>query len=275
MDRKKRLASERRRRILRRAEVVWDAMRKQALRWILVASLLIGAIAFGFLLFSPIVQVREVKVSRQSPRLDIEEVQTALAPLFGKHLFFLSSFEVASLLHEHIPDVQTITMSKAYPDTLQVSIALHPLVARLHIADPDDPNPGIGTGATIDFLTDQGTYIATTAARDIETLPELIIVDWGVRPDPGASLLTTGFLERMNAAELTLLRQFGQEVTRRVVYLRAQEFHLRVGNIDLWFDTKSPLTEQMQRYRLLLSKIDIAEVRGYIDLRIADRIIYQ
>ena len=253
----------------------WDVMRASALRWI-VASVVLGSIGiFSFFLFSPIIQVREITVERLSPRLDIEEVQNTLSSLFGKHLFFLSSFEVAGLLEESIPDIASVTIDKEYVSTLNVRIALDPLVARLRILDPDTNPDAAGTGATIDFLTDEGIYIQTTAAKDTETLTEIQLVDWGVRPRPGTLLIQPAFIERINAAEIAFLRQFGKEVRRRTVFLRAQEFHLLVGETELWFDLKSPLADQLERYRTFLRAVGTEETYEYIDLRISNRIIYQ
>ena len=276
MERKERLRKERFRRLQRRFDVLWSAIRASALRYLLICILLLAACTFIGLLFSPIIQVREIQVTRLSPRLDVEEVQEALTPLFHRHLFFLSSFEIGGLLKESIPDIDTVSIGKTYPSMLHVQIKLHPLVARLQIAEPESGDYAeIGTGTTIHFLTDQGLYIATTAAKDIETLPEIVIVDWAVPPEPCTPLLSTAFLERMNAAELTLLRQFGQEIARRTVYLRAQEFHLRIGRIALWFDLKSPLEDQLQRYRTFLREVGLEDVKQYVDLRIADRVVYQ
>lgn len=275
MDRKRKRSKERFRRLKRRLEVLVNSMRASAVKWLLALVIFVGLITFGFLLFSPIIQVREIQVTRASPRLDIEDVQQALTPMFGKHLFFLSSYEVANLLREHFPDIEDITVNKTYPSTLHVGIKLHPLVARLRILEPDEQNALSFTGSTVDFLTEEGVYIATTAAKDPETLPEVAIVDWGVRPDPKTQLLDPTVLERMNAAEITLLRQFGQEVTERRVFLRANEFHLRIGNIELWFDMQSPLDMQLNRYRIFLREVSLDEVRQYIDLRISDRVVYK
>jgi len=274
MDRKTSHRKEKWRRLKRRIEVWRDGFRKSAVRWTMISLIFIGVVAFGFLLFSSAIEVREITVSRLSPRLDIEEVQDALSPIFGRHLFFLSSFEIAGLLRESIPDIDELRIGKTYPGILHVRIQLHPLVARLNIEEPDSAGSS-GTGSSIDFLTKQGIYVATTAARDTETLPQFSIVDWGVRPDPGQLLIQPTFLERMNAAELTLLRQFGQEVSRRIVYLRAQEFHLLVDQKELWFDLRNPLEEQMERYRTFLKEIGFEEVQDYIDLRITDRVMYQ
>ena len=260
----------------RKFDVFSETVRTSAPRIALITLIVVFLATVLVLLLSPVIQVREIQVTRLSPRLDVEEVQEALVPAFHRHLFFLSSFEIAGLLKERIPDISSVSIGKTYPSLLHVRIELHPLVARLHIADPEvGDHAEIGTGTTIDFLTDQGLYVATTAAKDIETLPEIVIVDWGVRPEPGVELLDTALLERMNAAELTLLRQFGQEIERRTVYLRAQEFHLRISGIELWFDLKSPLEEQLKRYRTFLKEISLENVKQYIDLRIGGRVVYQ
>ena len=274
MERKSRRRKEKWRRFRRRLEVTLQGVRASAVRWTLICLITIGLISFGFLLFSPAIEVREITVSRLSPRLDIEEVQDALAPMFGRHLFFLSSFEIAGLLRDQIPDIDEISIGKTYPGILHVRIALHPLVARLNIEEPDSEG-STGTGSNIDFLTSQGIYMATTSARDTETLPWFSIVDWGVRPDPGMLLIQPTFLERMKAAELTLLRQFGHEVSRRTIYLRAQEFHLLIEGKELWFDLRNPLEEQMERYRTFLKEIGFESARHYIDLRVSDRVLHQ
>ena len=276
MERRQKKRIERWKRFTRRAEAMRDSITEHAFRTTLIAVVLLLLTVLGFILFSPIMHVRSIQVTRVSPRLDIEEVQDALSPMFGRHILFLSSFEIAGLLRDRIPDVRNVKTSKRYPSTLKVQIELDPLVARLHIQEPDAGDTAeIGTGTTIDFLTDTGMYIATLAARDVQTLPEIVVVDWGLRPEPDTRLLTTAFLERMKAAELTLLRQFGQEVERRTVYVRAQEFHLRVSNISLWFDLKSPLEDQLERYHTFLRDVSLEKVKQYIDLRLADRVVWQ
>lgn len=274
MRRKPTRKKEKFQRVKRRAGAAWKGFRISFVRWTIAIAIITGCTVFGFILFSPILHVREIEVTRESPRLDIEHVQQSLAPMFDRHLFFLSSFDVAGLLDESIPDLDTVSVGKTYPSKLNVSIKLQPLVARLRIVEPD-AQYAVSTGATVDFLTENGIYIATTAAKDTETLPEITIVDWGVRPDPGTLLIDPSFLERMNAAELTILRQFGQEVQQRIMFLRAQEFHLATGNIELWFDLRSPLKEQIERYRLFLRQVDISDVQQYIDLRIEGRVVYR
>lgn len=275
-ERKKKLSRERWKRILRRMQRAGDTLRISALRWGIVSGIALVLLLVGLAIFSPALQVREINITRLTPRLDIEQVQTTLSPMFGRHLLFVSSFDVSSLLNENIADVDTVTIGKQYPSILDVSISLHPIVARLHIDEPDSVGVGtLGTGTVVDFLTDQGVYVVTLAAQDTEVLPLIRVVDWGVRPQPGDMLLQPQFIERMESAEVELLRQFGQETRGRTAFVRAQEFHLHLDDFVIWFDMKSPLEEQLQRYRTFLRSVDVADVHEYVDLRIAERVIYK
>lgn len=245
------------------------------MRYLTAGVLLLGLAIFAFLIFSPLVRIREIQVHRLSPRLDIEQVQLNLESVFGQHLFFLSGFEVAEKLKETNADIRQVNIRKEYPSTLHVEIELDPLVSMLRIVRPDEDTESFGTGAIVNFLTDQGVYVNAITIEDALTLPEIVLVDWGVHPTHGDLLIEPTFLERMNAAEMALLRQFGQVTLRRTVFLRAQEFHLAIDEIELWFDLSSPLEDQLQRYRTFLQHGNLDDVKQYIDLRIAGRVVYQ
>jgi len=247
------------------------------IRWGVALIAILTLFITGMILFSPLLTVRSIEVIRESPRLDIEQVQQTLAPLFGKKMLFLTPFEAEDLLRASITDLRDLRISKAFPGTLRISIVLDPLVARLAIASPEAlDRSAAGSGASIDFLTSEGVYVRTSSVQDGDTFPEITLVDWGVRPQPGTVILPPQFLERMNAAEVVLLRQFGEEVRKRVAYVRAQEFHLLLGNNRfLWFDLRSPIDKQAERYRIFLKEIGPEKAKEYVDLRIEGRVVYK
>jgi hypothetical protein len=259
-------------------------------RWVWIALLAMAIIGFSALLFSPLVHIREIRVRRTDPRIDSERIQKALRPMFGRHLFFLTSHEVETLVMRALPDVQSVSIGKRYPSQLQVSIELHPLVARLEIGEPDAvgdakadavTRPAAGSGsiqetATHDYLTGNGLFVSLPfAAAGDTSLPLIRIVDWAVRPSPSAPLLPVDFLKRMNNASEQLHEQFGFSITGRTAYLRAREIHLSSSAYTLWLDMKSTLEEQLARYRIFLKSVQGKDVRQYVDLRLADRVIYK
>jgi len=250
-----------------------EGWKRSFLRWAAVAAIGLTILTVGILIFSPIGRIEEVRVVRTDPRLDIEEVLRTLSPLFGRYLVAISTREVRQLLDEKFRDIKSLDVSKRYPSQLQVRIELDPLVAQVKTLDPDGGTTG--TGVTIGFLTERGTYSAAGTETGSGSLPLLQVVDWGIRPEPGALLITPEFFHTMRNAEEILRTQFGQTVSRRTVYLRAQEFHFTVLGIGLWFDVKTPLEDQLQRYRTFLQGVGLPFAKEYVDLRISDKVIYK
>ncbi|MDD4287451.1 MAG: FtsQ-type POTRA domain-containing protein [Candidatus Peribacteraceae bacterium] len=251
--------------------------RKAIIQWSAITLVLLVLLAGGIVAFSPIGQVEEIRVSRTDLRLDIEEIQQLLAPLFGHSLVTVSSREIRLLLEQRIPDIRSVTVNKRYPSQLFVRVELSPLVARSRVLAPGEENlPIQGSGTTLTFITDRGTFVVTPPGfTGGNSLPLIDLVDWGIRPEPGSPILSQDFLARMQQAVDTLQTQFGQSVKRRVAFIRAQEFHLVVDKVSLWFDVRSPLEEQLLRYRMFLRSVGLSEVKEYIDLRLADRVIYR
>lgn len=250
--------------------------------FVLGATLLV----FGLLTFSPLLSVRQIRIARSDARIDVEHIERLLAPMFRRHLFFLSSQEVVSLLKDAVPDISAATVTKRYPSTLIVRLTLDPIIARLLIEEPRNARPaapvrGSGSAAPSptpsgEYLTSQGLYVTYTPSQ-VQGAPPmpLRIVDWGARPVPWTSLIEPDYLLAMRETEKALLDQFGQEVIERTIFLRAREFHLRTKTITLWFDRRSTLEEHLRRYRIFLRTIGLDAAKEYVDLRLNDRIVYK
>lgn len=267
---------ERVRRTLRRMQLLAERWKKSFLWWLLMGGMGVLVLVIVLLLFSPLLSVRAITIRRLSPRLDIEHVQQVLSPLFGRHLLFLAKNDVKQLLQEGIRDLQEIEIRKDYPSELIVAIRLDPIVARLRIVDPDGAEgTGGAAGSGTDFLTEKGVYVRAGSPQETEGLQTIDLVDWGVRPTPGTELIPPVMLAQLEKTSTTLREQFGHTVERQTVYLRAQEYHVRVDGKELWFDGKSSLEQHLQRYRIFLQSVPAADVKEYIDLRLTDRIVYR
>ncbi len=255
-----------------------EGWKRALVTWSIAALIGLFLLVIGLLLLSPVGRVEEIRVSRADPRLDIEEVQKILSPLFKQHLLVLSARQVRDLLSVEIPDIQEVHVRKRYPSQLFVQIDLEPLIARLEIVDPEQEQRADSltqSGSTFDYLTSGGIYVTTSVVEKSKALPLLRVVDWGVRPAPEDALLSTEFIRRMEEIEGILTTQFGQQVNARTVYLRAQEFHLRVGTVSLWFDVRGSLEDQMRRFRTFLGAVGLANAREYVDLRLSGRVIFK
>lgn len=254
-----------------------------AARKLIVVSLLyalLGIVLFaaGFLVFSPVLQVREIRIARTDPRIDIEQVQQALSGIFGARMLFLSSQEIEQRIMESIPDVSSVSMRKEYPSSIIVNMTLDPIIAKLRIADPDSLELEEDEDfVQYDYVTENGMYVLQTSmqAGSGAELPLIQIVDWGVRPSPWSTVIEPEILRMMERAEQELREQFGQEVLERTVFLRGREFHLETQDTEIWFDIRSSLAEQLQRFRVFLQAVGLENAPAYIDLRLKDRVIYR
>lgn len=266
----------------------WWALFK---RWYLYLAGVLVLCAIGVALFSPLLQVREIRVQRGEGRVDVARIQKALAPLFGRHLLLVSARDVAARAREVVPDLDGVSIQKEYPSRLFVRISLKPLIARLQLEEPKAA--AVASGAQLrsgsgampasdapqvklyDYLTENGMYVSITSPMPRSKLPVMKIVDWGVRPLPDNLLLEPEFLARMQAAEKIMSEQFAQQITMRTVYLRAKEFHLSTAKFSMWFDMRGTLEEQVGRYRVFLKTVGLQNVRQYVDLRLEGRVVYR
>lgn len=246
--------------------------------WILAS---IAVIVVGVVLFSPLFDVREIRVIRSDRRIDVESVQHALLPVFGDQLLFLNEKSILPLVEQSVPDVRTVTIEKRYPSTIAIRLVLEPIVALLEIVDPTGAiSPAVtGTGSDLlgDYLTADGMYVTypPSLAQGGSGTAVVRIVDWGVRPEPWKHLLDRDVLEHIAQAEQALRTEYGEVVSQRVAYLRSREFHLQTRSYSLWFDMRSPVSEQIARYGLFLKSVGVQGASKYVDLRLHDRIVYR
>lgn len=246
---------------------------------VVVSSLAIAClipIALVALFFSPVLRVTSISVTRSDLRIDLLAVQRALAPILGRRLPFVTAQQVEEFLTPRVHDLLEVSVEKRYPSELGVRLTLDPIVARLQI-DDGSTEEATATGALLDYLTRQGTYVryARGQVRDDGRLPVLKVIDWAARPNVGTRPFDAELLERLPEAEAALLDQFEQRVTERTIFIRAREFHLRTPAHELWFDLASPLSVQLARYRLFLQTFGLSGATQYVDLRPVDRVVYQ
>ncbi len=290
--------TERLRRWWRKASVSLQGATGWVRRWSVVMAGVVAAALIGVVLFSPLLHVREIRVVRGQGRVDVAAIQHALLPLFGRHLLLLSSADVEARVRAAVPDLESVQISKQYPARLFLRVRVKPLVARLMLDEPKPLGgtpltpPATATGAAAiptvasgsmapqlvekkDYLTENGLLVSTTSAESGTSLPLIRVTDWGVRPSPSQRLMPEDFLQRMRDAERILTDEFGQAVTARTIYLRAQEFHLQAGKLSLWFDMQSSLEDQLTRYRLFLKTVGVGGAARYVDLRLTGRVVYR
>jgi hypothetical protein len=300
LNRRKEFRSQKWKRTINRLQRRAGSLRKIAIQF---ASLIVGGLVLlmiGLALFSPILHIKDIVISRSDPRIDAPYVASELAPLYNKHLFFLTNQEVISLLEKAVPDLHGAQITKEYPSSLRIRITLDPIIAKLTIEGEAPPvqEPAAGTGAVAtgtgsaavgsgntilsqgeSYLTNEGMHVmylpSQVQTESGQSLLQLTVVDWGVRPEPWQMLVDAAFLEAMQQAESELKNQFSLTIRSRKIYVRAREFHLQAPQYALWFDLRSPLQEQLLRYRTFQQSPGAKNAKEYVDLRLKDKIVYK
>jgi hypothetical protein len=265
----------------RRVRERWLRGGRTAVRFLPWIVLAVAVLFIGIAMFSPLFHVREITVIRTDRRVDFERVHHALSPLYGEHMVFVNQKSILPLLETSVPDVKKAVVEKRYPSTLVLRLELESVVASLEIVDPTGAvSPavtGTGSDALGDYLTADGMYVTypPSLVQSGTGTAVVRIVDWGVRPEPWKHLLDIEILERVAQAEQMMRTQFGAQISQRVVYLRSREFHLQTQKHSLWFDMRSPLQSQVDRYGLFVQSAGVAAATRYVDLRLHDRIVYR
>ncbi len=279
-DRKARRRKEQRLRISRKMARWWQIILSEFRLWLLIgiAGVIVSTILV--LLLAPFFDVRQIHIRRQDPRVDLEQIQQSLGPLFGQRLLLVTKGQVTSLLEPQYPDIDRIDIAKDYPSTLTVTMYLEPVAALVKIDDSElsatsQTGALVGSGA-YSYITRSGFFVSSPIAiSSTVAIPTLRFTDWGIRPQNRTRALSPDFVERIFSARDSLRTDFGLVTTDITVYVRAQEFHIRTNKVTLWFDLTSPLSVQFQRFREFLKTLSLDQVKEYIDLRIADKIIYK
>lgn len=119
-------------------------------RWFKYLLALAAVLVVCLFLFSPLLQIREVRVVRTEGRVDLQKVLETLSPLYGQHLLFLSTRDVTARVRQVVPDAVSVSVTKQYPSQVSVRIMLAPLVAHVRIAaDETLLASGSGVGGVV------------------------------------------------------------------------------------------------------------------------------
>ncbi len=272
---------ERRMRFFRRFSRIGSLFLYEFRVWLIIGISVCILTTAAILIFAPIFDVRQIHIRRQDPRVDIAEIEQTLAPLFRQRLVLVTKNQVAAMLQNEYPDIEQVEVQKNYPSTLDITIVLEPVVASVTIDDPlegTSTQSGSALSATgaFDYLTRSG-YFVMSPIKLVSSVPieNLHVTDWGIMPQNRTQIIAPSFLKTIFSARDALRTDFGLTVKDIVVFLRAREFHIRTNKVTLWFDLTSPLSVQFQRFREFLKNFPLEQAKEYIDLRIADKIVYK
>lgn len=265
-------------RFVRKFKRFWTVTIIELRIWLAAAVGLVALLVVGVILFSPYFNVREMRIKRQDARLDIEEVQRALTPLFNERLLFVSKAQVRNLLTPILPDLQSVEIGKDYPSTLDVTVTLDGLLAEVTIDTPRSASGSMATGSGSgmhQYITRDGYLVVSPTVVSGGPYQMLKLTDWAIAPSNRTRVFRSEDLRTILLTLDILRRDYGLDTLETLYFMRAREFHIKTDKVELWFDLESPLSAQIQRFRQFLAEATFDDAKEYIDLRIADTIVYK
>lgn len=234
-----------------------------------------------------------MQVGREDRRTDVEEIQKLLSPFFGKHILFVSPALLERTLLTAYPEISSAAVRRNFPNELQVALFMDPIVANVTLGEPDDTERDFADQLALEsseessppaegkrhhYLTEQGIYLEypfSLQQKENEERLSLHIVDWAVKPTHRQRLLAPEVYHEIRSVKRILEETFGHTTLFATAYLRAKEFHVQTERLTLWFDLGSPITAQMNRYRMFLRTVSPESAQEYVDLRLHDRVVYR
>ena len=256
---------------------------------------------FIFFIFfiSPYFQIQNIDIKRKNLSIDSSEIEIFLnKEILGKNIFTTSLYNTSQLMKEKFPQWESIILTKAYPQTIEVSVANYASFASINIEEAiieteektqqeecqtnEENKPCIDVeNSENKETTKTTTYIinklGNIAYPEIGVNPELIIQYKEIITEPviiGKNIIPYEEIQTIQTIIDTLLNDYNLAI-KEIQYFRAgKEAHFNVYQFSLWFDLQQNTKEQFKKIDQAIANININTIE-YLDLRISNRIIYK
>jgi hypothetical protein len=237
-------------------------------------GLIIGFIGFStyLIFFSAYFQIIEIQISDEnftSQEL-ADKIRATAETSLNENLIFLKIDELETSVISSFPELETLRISKDYPNKVMIEFAEYPMVVNI-----------VNESSTV-----KKSYILNSIGfamkEDFEN-PELPYIK--IRSDEPINaknqVLGPVILNYILEAKAYYEDRFGMKIKEIDYRKSAREVHLLTEkDFYIWLDIQRGYEEQLKKLKKALVKLDIySESLAYIDLRIAgnsgDKIIYK
>jgi hypothetical protein len=248
--------------------------RRKPISWKFVFATL--CFVFLALFFSPLFFVKNFDIVRSTFAVNTEEIQEELTKRFiSKHIVFLSKEEVQIRLQEKFPQWKNFLITKQYPDTLVVDIIPFSPFAKVFASF------SVNEEETDEKKEETGEFMINEEGRltyeDYGVFPEFIIEYKEVLeevPSVGDFFVSPNDIEFLRRSLEIVQEEFGSSVKKIEYFKNGREFRIDTFQYVFWLYTKLSPEEQFNKFLYALPVLKEKSLE-YIDLRIANRIIYK
>ena len=188
----------------------------------------------------------------------------------NKSIFWLDLSEIAKKALSQSPQLQTVKVTKEYPDTISIEFSKYPLAANIINKSSNLKKTylvnSLGFAVKEDFEKTDLPYITIESDEPI---------------NPKNAVIEKTKLKYILDSIVYFEDKFGMKVKEVLYKPIAREIHILTDHdFYLWLDIQRPFEDQLKKLKKIIVKLDIyKESLQYIDLRIAensgDKIIYK
>lgn len=235
-------------------------------RWTVLAGLLFAGMAgfIAFALFTPYFEVQAIRVVRTDASFDVQKVQAALQEYVGKNMLFVSSGSIEATLLQTFPELETVTITEAWPNTIEISVTVFaPAYTLQNLFD-----------ATKYVLSEQGVVLRRW--QD-EILPEVQLEQYNKSLSRGMRVIPSKEVQSIQSVEQISREVLGYIPSEMRLLWAAQELHVTLEDrIVVWLDLNHNIPEQFEKLINAAGEIEL-ETRSFehIDLRIPGSIFWK
>jgi len=232
-------------------------------------------VIFGYgLFFSKYFTITDIYVNEgdilNTNTIVAEEIKEPINHVLGQNLLFTKTEDLELELLSKYPEIETLTVTKNYPNSLEINFAEYPLVANVVNESPNVKKSFV--------INSKGYAIKENVENP--SLPYITIKS--EEPiNPSTPAIETSKLKYILDTKAYFEDKFGMKIIGMEYKKIARELHLITEkNFTIWLDIQISAEDQLKKLKKGLVKLDIYnEPLQYIDLRIAggngDKIIYK
>jgi len=267
--------------------------------WILGGVGLLGLLLIFF--FSTYLKIAEINVVRYDFNVNSAAIQDVLKPYIGENILLFDRDLVIQTVKENFEEYAQVHVKKELPNTLRVELEAQPLLFNVRAsyilpeindqeANPEDepletdennppeqeiPEEPIEPTEQLAILNGAG-QVLLTQEENLE-LPTMVVEQLTHPLENKEILISPERLQNLQAAIERFEKAFPDQRIERVQYFPdGREVHLEVKNgLTLWITFQKDPVEQVDKLYSIYEPAALdQEDLAYIDLRIAEKVIY-
>jgi len=232
-------------------------------------SFFVGMIFLGmtgfiiFAIFSPYFHLKKITLVRNSPNIDLPEIEKSLNNFYDQNLLFISHEDIKQKLFTDFPEFREIQITENWPSALEFTIKISPALFNLLNIET----------ANFSVISKDGIILAEKSNEKLLTIK---VSQYKKNIQPRQKFLEKEFLLKILHSK-QLLESLKLKIKEFHLLYFAKELHVVLENNSvIWIDLQLPIEPQVEKLKFSESRIKLYDkIFEHIDLRIPNEIFWE